>query len=102
MSARLLSLDVVLVDTIAMASVRISVSPTKVKTMARECIASSPSASCRQVMTKWGAQALPEAKLMEQLAEKWRPYRSVGSAYMWMVIDEKSNAKRSTAPVVSD
>ena len=46
------------------------------------------------------SQALPDAQQMEQLAHKWRPYRSVGSAYMWMVVDEKSNAKRSTAPVV--
>ena len=57
---------------------------------------------CEHLMANRGAQALPEAKQMEQIAEKWRPYRSVGSAYMWMVIDEKSNAKRSTAPVVSD
>ena len=47
-----------------------------------------------------GAQSLPDAEQMERLAHKWRPYRSVGSAYMWMVIDEKSNAKRSTAPLV--
>jgi DNA-3-methyladenine glycosylase II len=31
----------------------------------------------------------PKKKEMEALAESWRPYRSVGSWYMWRVCDDK-------------
>ena len=32
----------------------------------------------------------PKKKEMEELAETWRPYRSVGSWYMWRVVDVKT------------
>ena len=32
----------------------------------------------------------PKKKEMEALAESWRPYRSVGSWYMWRLCDEKA------------
>jgi len=28
---------------------------------------------------------------MEALAESWRPYRSIGSWYMWRLVDDKSS-----------
>lgn len=30
----------------------------------------------------------PNAKLMEELAEPWRPYRSIASWYMWRLLEE--------------
>lgn len=32
----------------------------------------------------------PKKKEMEELAEPWRPYRSIGSWYMWRVLESKS------------
>jgi DNA-3-methyladenine glycosylase II len=31
----------------------------------------------------------PKKKEMEALAESWRPYRSIGSWYMWRLVDDK-------------
>jgi len=32
----------------------------------------------------------PKKKEMEELAENWRPYRSIASWYMWRILDSKS------------
>lgn len=36
-----------------------------------------------------GLEELPRPSQMEQLCEKWRPYRSVGAWYMWRVVEGK-------------
>ena len=36
-----------------------------------------------------GLESRPKRKEMAALAESWRPYRSVGSWYMWRVCDDK-------------
>ncbi len=47
------------------------------------------------------AQALPTDAQMAEVAEKWRPYRSLGSYYMWRVPTTKSPSlkKSKSAPV---
>jgi DNA-3-methyladenine glycosylase II len=35
----------------------------------------------------WKLRKLPEPERMRQLAEPWRPYRSVGSWYMWRLVE---------------
>ncbi len=35
----------------------------------------------------YGRRALPDAKTMEKHAEKWRPWRSVASWYMWRALE---------------
>lgn len=44
-------------------------------------------------------QSLPEPEAMEQMTESWKPYRSVGSFYMWRVSAEapRSPNKRKKA-----
>lgn len=36
----------------------------------------------------YGKRALPDAKTLEKHAEKWRPWRSVGSWYMWRATEQ--------------
>ncbi|KAL4452029.1 hypothetical protein ABPG75_007691 [Micractinium tetrahymenae] len=38
------------------------------------------------------SQELPDAAAMEALAEKWRPFRSVGSYFMWKVEAPRGSA----------
>ncbi len=38
----------------------------------------------------YGLENRPKKKQMEELAEPWRPYRSIASWYMWRVLDSKS------------
>lgn len=38
----------------------------------------------------YGLKNLPGPLQMEQLCEKWRPYRSVGSWYMWRLIESRN------------
>ncbi|ESQ27617.1 hypothetical protein EUTSA_v10018654mg [Eutrema salsugineum] len=40
---------------------------------------------------------LPRPSQMEQLCEKWRPYRSVGSWYMWRLIEAKSTPSNAAS-----
>ena len=35
----------------------------------------------------WKLRKLPEPERMRQLAAPWRPYRSVGSWYMWRLVE---------------
>lgn len=37
----------------------------------------------------FGLEKRPKRKEMEALAEAWRPYRSIGSWYMWRMVDDK-------------
>ncbi|CAN4083287.1 unnamed protein product [Withania somnifera] len=37
----------------------------------------------------YGLEEWPRPSPMEQLCEKWRPYRSIGAWYMWWFIEEK-------------
>ncbi len=39
----------------------------------------------------FGLDHRPKKKEMEALAESWRPYRSIGSWYMWRLVDDKSS-----------
>lgn len=52
------------------------------------------------VQSLYGLKELPQPLHMEQVCEKWRPYRSVGSWYMWRLMDAKAAlakaAKKST------
>ncbi|CAH8385069.1 unnamed protein product [Eruca vesicaria subsp. sativa] len=41
----------------------------------------------------YGLKELPGPLQMEQLCEKWRPYRSVGSWYMWRLIESNKTSK---------
>ncbi|XP_030515494.1 DNA-3-methyladenine glycosylase 1 [Rhodamnia argentea] len=40
-------------------------------------------------------KALPKPLQMEGLCEKWRPYRSVGSWYMWRLMESKAAAAKA-------
>lgn len=41
------------------------------------------------VQLLYGLEELPRPSQMEQLCEKWRPYRSVGAWYMWRFVEGK-------------
>lgn len=41
-------------------------------------------------------RALPEAPKMLRLAEPWRPYRTIGSWYMWRVLESRPLVPRAT------
>uniref|UniRef100_A0A2P2NHL7 HhH-GPD domain-containing protein n=1 Tax=Rhizophora mucronata TaxID=61149 RepID=A0A2P2NHL7_RHIMU len=47
------------------------------------------------VQSLYGLKELPQPQQMEQVCEKWRPYRSVGSWYMWRLMEAKSLAKQA-------
>ncbi|XP_057978476.1 uncharacterized protein LOC131164930 [Malania oleifera] len=50
------------------------------------------------VQLLYGLEELPRPSQMEQLCEKWRPYRSVASWYMWRFVEAKG-AQTATALV---
>jgi methylated-DNA-[protein]-cysteine S-methyltransferase len=41
----------------------------------------------KAVQKVYGLRALPEAKTIERIAEPWRPWRSIGSFYLWRSLD---------------
>ncbi|XP_077221570.1 alkylbase DNA glycosidase-like protein mag2 [Tasmannia lanceolata] len=41
------------------------------------------------VQLLYGLEDLPKPSQMEKLCERWRPYRSVGSWYMWRLVETK-------------
>ncbi|GER49641.1 DNA glycosylase superfamily protein [Striga asiatica] len=45
------------------------------------------------VQILYGLDELPKPSQLEQLCEKWRPYRSVGAWYMWRITDAKAAAQ---------
>lgn len=48
----------------------------------------------------YGLEELPRPSQMEQLCEKWKPYRSVGAWYMWRFVEGKgSPAGGSVGPL---
>ena len=44
-------------------------------------------------------QAMPSVEQMEAIAEKWRPYRSLGSFMMWRVETPRAPKKSKSMPV---
>ncbi|GAB2250415.1 hypothetical protein Droror1_Dr00016665 [Drosera rotundifolia] len=49
------------------------------------------------VMLLYGLEELPRPSQMEQLCEKWRPYRSVASWYMWRFVEAKGSSSSAAA-----
>ena len=45
-------------------------------------------------MATYGLKALPTEEEMERLASAWRPYRSVGTYFMWQAADEKKDVPK--------
>ncbi|XP_043711452.1 uncharacterized protein LOC122660280 isoform X2 [Telopea speciosissima] len=52
------------------------------------------------VQLLYGLEQLPRPSQMEQLCEKWRPYRSVGTWYMWRFAEAKGAQASATAVAV--
>ncbi|XP_047314836.1 uncharacterized protein LOC124918822 isoform X2 [Impatiens glandulifera] len=52
----------------------------------------SDTAIRKGVQMLYGLVDLPRPSQIEQLCEKWRPFRSVGSWYMWRLVEGKGNA----------
>lgn len=50
-----------------------------------------------RVILPWLVQEAPSPQEMERLTDCWRPYRSLGSFFMWRVIDKKRAAEKSAA-----
>ncbi|GLU13732.1 hypothetical protein SLE2022_303480 [Rubroshorea leprosula] len=42
------------------------------------------------VQSLYGLKQLPKPQQMEEICEKWKPYRSVGSWYMWRLMEAKA------------
>lgn len=53
------------------------------------------------VQLLFGLKELPKPVQMEKLCEKWRPYRSIGSWYMWRLIESKKSPKVSASSIDS-
>ncbi|XP_010529490.1 PREDICTED: uncharacterized protein LOC104806339 isoform X2 [Tarenaya hassleriana] len=49
------------------------------------------------VQILYNLEELPRPSQMEQLCEKWRPYRSVASWYMWRLIEAKGTPSSASA-----
>ncbi|XP_009804698.1 alkylbase DNA glycosidase-like protein mag2 [Nicotiana tabacum] len=49
------------------------------------------------VQMLYGLEELPRPSQMEQLCEKWRPYRSIGAWYMWRFIEGKGTPATAAA-----
>lgn len=47
-------------------------------------------------------QEAPSALEMVQLTDCWRPFRSLGSFYMWRVIEKPGASNPSKVPEVTD
>lgn len=52
------------------------------------------------VQMLYGLEELPRPSQMEQLCEKWRPYRSVASWYLWRIVEAKGGTS-GAAPAVA-
>ena len=48
----------------------------------------------RGMQLRFGLAQLPAPRDMESLAAPWRPYRSIGSWYMWRVVEEHAARSR--------
>ena len=49
------------------------------------------------VQRLYGLKELPKPLEMEQLCEKWKPYRTIGSWYMWRLMDPKAKEVSPTS-----
>lgn len=47
----------------------------------------------------YNLKEVPTPEQMESLTESWRPYRSLGSYYMWKAIDKKTAAEKAAKAV---
>ncbi|XP_061342366.1 alkylbase DNA glycosidase-like protein mag2 [Gastrolobium bilobum] len=54
----------------------------------------------RGVERLYGLKGLPLPSEMEHLCQKWKPYRSVGSWYMYRLVEAKGVLPRPTPPVL--
>ncbi|KAL3525380.1 hypothetical protein ACH5RR_013752 [Cinchona calisaya] len=52
------------------------------------------------VQLLYGLEELPRPSQMEQLCEKWKPYRSVGAWYMWRFVEGKGSQNAGVAPAL--
>jgi DNA-3-methyladenine glycosylase II len=43
----------------------------------------------RAVQLAYGMEDLPSAAELERIAERWRPYRSLASLYLWRSLDNE-------------
>lgn len=50
------------------------------------------------VQMLYGLDEMPRPSQMEQLCEKWKPYRSVGAWYMWRISEVKGTQNAGGAP----
>ena len=41
----------------------------------------------RAIRDRYGLQTLPDPATMEQIAEPWRPYRTIGCRFLWRALD---------------
>jgi DNA-3-methyladenine glycosylase II len=46
----------------------------------------------KAVQTRYGLQELPKAAEIEQIAEAWRPHRTLASLYLWESLDNRPGA----------
>lgn len=46
-----------------------------------------------------GLEELPRPSQMEQLCDKWKPYRSAGAWYMWRLVEGKGTPTTAAAPI---
>ncbi|KAJ0041288.1 hypothetical protein Pint_28297 [Pistacia integerrima] len=53
------------------------------------------------VQALYGLKELPGALKMEEVCEKWRPYRSVGAWYMWRLMEAKGTSPNVVAGMKS-
>ncbi|PKA62025.1 DNA-3-methyladenine glycosylase II [Apostasia shenzhenica] len=52
------------------------------------------------VQMLYGLSDIPKPSQMEQLCERWRPYRSVGAWYMWRLMESKGTSTMASAGAV--
>ncbi|KAK9714399.1 hypothetical protein RND81_06G091500 [Saponaria officinalis] len=53
------------------------------------------------VQLLYGLDDLPRPSQMDQLCDKWRPFRSVGAWYMWRLVEAKTSSSGFALPPVN-
>ncbi|KAJ8550091.1 hypothetical protein K7X08_033798 [Anisodus acutangulus] len=53
------------------------------------------------VQLLYGLEELPRPSQMEQLCDKWKPYRTAGVWYMWRLVEGKGSTSIAAAPIDS-
>ena len=43
----------------------------------------------KAIQKAYGLRKMPNEKRMQQIADRWRPYRSVASWYLWASLENK-------------